>query len=118
MQLLFLLCAACDSMPCPLALGEGFFRSILNKFITTVAWLLADWFGWRVGVAVYPPMLRGKTAIVTGANAGIGAETTKALLQQGATVIMACRSLVGPMQCSGHDSSAAIPVPSWQDPLH
>jgi hypothetical protein len=105
-------------MPCPLALGEGFFRSILNKFITTVAWLLADWFGWRVGVAVYPPMLRGKTAIVTGANAGIGAETTKALLQQGATVIMACRSLVGPMQCSGHDSSAAIPVPSWQDPLH
>lgn len=43
--------------------------------------LLADWMGWHVATAVYPPTLRNKTAIVTGANSGIGLETTKALLQ-------------------------------------
>ena len=34
-----------------------------------------------------------KTAIVTGANSGIGYETTLALAQKGATVVMACRNL-------------------------
>jgi hypothetical protein len=61
---------------------------------------------WRVALAVYPPTLRDKTAIVTGANSGIGLETTKALLQQGATVIMACRSLV---RCCG---TVSIPTVS------
>lgn len=42
---------------------------------------LADWLGWRAALSVYPPLLRGKVAIVTGANAGLGLETTKALLQ-------------------------------------
>lgn len=37
--------------------------------------------------------LQGKVCIVTGANAGLGLEATKALLAQGATVVMACRSL-------------------------
>lgn len=66
---------------------------LLRRMVTSVAWLLADWTGWRVATALYPSTLRGKTAIVTGANSGIGLETTKALLQQGATVIMACRVL-------------------------
>ncbi len=35
----------------------------------------------------------GKTAIVTGANVGIGKETARSLAQQGAKVIMACRDL-------------------------
>ena len=39
-------------------------------------------------------MLRliGKTAIVTGANSGMGMATAKALLDEGATVVMLCRS--------------------------
>lgn len=37
--------------------------------------------------------LTGKTYIVTGANTGLGFETTKALVDRDATVIMACRSL-------------------------
>lgn len=37
--------------------------------------------------------LAGKTYIVTGANTGLGFETTKALVKRDATVIMACRSI-------------------------
>jgi len=36
--------------------------------------------------------MRGKVVIVTGANTGIGLETTRRLVKEGARVIMACRS--------------------------
>ena len=39
------------------------------------------------------PDQTGKTAIVTGANSGIGFETAKILAVKGATVVMACRNL-------------------------
>lgn len=39
------------------------------------------------------PDMMGKIAIVTGANSGIGYETTRVLAQRGATVIMACRNM-------------------------
>ena len=34
------------------------------------------------------PDLRGKTALVTGANSGLGLETAKRLAERGATVVM------------------------------
>jgi NAD(P)-dependent dehydrogenase (short-subunit alcohol dehydrogenase family) len=37
------------------------------------------------------PDLHGRTALVTGANSGIGFETARALAQHGARVLMACR---------------------------
>ncbi|XP_053674313.1 retinol dehydrogenase 14-like [Anopheles nili] len=37
--------------------------------------------------------LHGKTFVITGANTGLGYETTKALARRQATVIMACRNL-------------------------
>src|SRR3569623_976626 len=37
------------------------------------------------------PSLKGKVAIVTGANSGLGLETSAELAKAGATVIMACR---------------------------
>ena len=39
--------------------------------------------------------LAGKTAVVTGANAGIGVETARVLALAGARVIMACRNVAG-----------------------
>lgn len=39
------------------------------------------------------PNLSGKVIIITGANSGLGLASTKAFSEQGATVIMACRSM-------------------------
>ncbi|MCM3884387.1 oxidoreductase [Frankia sp. R82] len=50
--------------------------------------------GRRRWTAAEVPDLRGKTAVVTGANSGIGFETTRVLADRGATVIMACRNPV------------------------
>jgi NAD(P)-dependent dehydrogenase (short-subunit alcohol dehydrogenase family) len=37
--------------------------------------------------------MQGKIVLITGANSGIGKETTKALAKKGATIVMACRNL-------------------------
>ncbi|MCA9896624.1 MAG: SDR family oxidoreductase [Ardenticatenaceae bacterium] len=39
------------------------------------------------------PDLTGKVVIITGANSGLGLESTKAIAAKGATVVMACRNL-------------------------
>ncbi len=43
--------------------------------------------------AVRMPDLRGRTAVVTGANSGLGFEATKELARAGAHVVMACRRM-------------------------
>ncbi|WP_420629328.1 oxidoreductase [Candidatus Leptofilum sp.] len=39
------------------------------------------------------PDLTGKVVIITGANSGLGLESTKAVAAKGATIVMACRNL-------------------------
>lgn len=39
------------------------------------------------------PDLKGKVVVITGANTGLGYESAKQLLANGADVIMACRSV-------------------------
>ena len=39
------------------------------------------------------PDQSGRTALITGANSGLGLETAQALAQRGARVVLACRSL-------------------------
>ena len=48
------------------------------------------------------PSLQGRTALVTGANSGLGLETARALAAQGATVLLACRSLAKAEQTATH----------------
>ena len=38
------------------------------------------------------PDQSGRLALITGANSGLGLETARALLNRGATVLLACRS--------------------------
>ena len=45
------------------------------------------------------PNLNGKTALITGANSGLGYYTAKALSEKNAHVIVACRSLEKANQC-------------------
>uniref|UniRef100_A0A182MT87 Uncharacterized protein n=1 Tax=Anopheles culicifacies TaxID=139723 RepID=A0A182MT87_9DIPT len=62
--------------------------------------------------------LQGKTFVITGANTGLGYETTKALVRRQATIVMACRNLtkaneaIGKMrtELGGNIPGALIPM--------
>lgn len=51
--------------------------------------------------------MEGKTVLITGANGGIGKETTKDIAKRGARIILACRNIDAANQVKGkvHDSS-------------
>ncbi|XP_053289991.1 retinol dehydrogenase 12 isoform X2 [Pleuronectes platessa] len=55
------------------------------------------------GVCRSPARLDGKTALITGANTGIGRETARDLAMRGARVIMACRDVE-----KGEEAAASI----------
>ena len=55
------------------------------------------------------PDLSGRIAVVTGANSGLGFETTLALAEHGATVIMACRD---DRRCGAAAERIRLSVPS------
>ncbi len=57
-------------------------------------------------IADIPP-LTGRTAVVTGANTGIGYETGRILAERGATVIMACRNMDKGKQAQAKIATAA-----------
>lgn len=47
--------------------------------------------------------MEGKTVLITGANGGIGKETTKDIAKRGARIILACRNLDAANQVKGKD---------------
>lgn len=47
--------------------------------------------------------MEGKTVLITGANGGIGKETTKDIAKRGARIILACRNIDAANQVKGKD---------------
>lgn len=58
-----------------------------------LVYLIRKFREWQWGHIRDKYSLAGKTYIVTGANTGLGFETTRFLCERNATVIMACRSI-------------------------
>src|SRR5437764_7024600 len=63
--------------------------------------------GQRPWSAADVPDQRGRTAVVTGANSGIGFEAARVLAERGATTILACRDLGRGEQAAARIEAAA-----------
>jgi NAD(P)-dependent dehydrogenase (short-subunit alcohol dehydrogenase family) len=90
--------------------------------------------GWD---ATQLPVLSGRTAIVTGANSGVGWQVAKQLARHGARVVLACRDVGRAKQAAARIQGSGPPVDvevaeldladmasvrafgeSWQEPVH
>jgi NAD(P)-dependent dehydrogenase (short-subunit alcohol dehydrogenase family) len=63
--------------------------------------------GWEAGQL---PDLSGRTAIVTGANSGIGWQVAKQLARHGARVVLACRDIGRAKQAAARIQGTGLPV--------
>src|SRR5215470_4037768 len=90
--------------------------------------------GWDAGQL---PVLAGRTAIVTGANSGVGWQVAKQLARRGARVVLACRDVGRAKQAAARIQGSGPPVDvevaeldlahmasvrafgeGWQEPVH
>lgn len=83
---------------------------ILAIFVTaiiTLITLLRFYCYLTLGRAFTRTKMNGKTVIITGANGGIGKETTRDLAKRGARIIMACRNTTSANEVKGLSSECA-----------
>ncbi len=78
---------------CPSPLPNMWIATLATAAGLGIGLYVANRLYFRGGICMEPGRLDGKLVVITGANSGIGKETTAELARRGATVIMACRSI-------------------------
>jgi len=59
------------------------------------------------------PVQRGRTAVITGANTGLGFETARVLAARGAQVVLACRDLGQAKEACCWGGCSAVKALGW-----
>lgn len=74
-------------------MSSGYLYALIPAGIVSAIYLIRKLREFQWGWVRQNYSLQDKVFIITGANTGLGFQTTKALVARNATVIMACRSL-------------------------